>query len=122
MAGLPLGQASPGAEGLNDRGRRGPAFCPPLPASAVPLAGDKYSLNPSRTISDKNGRKKTEKEGQGTGNIRGTPLDAGRGREGAKMGACMTLSVFLTLLFPVCVGLWPFLEGIPLARGGARRR
>jgi len=38
------------------------------------------------------------------------------------MGACMIMSVFLTLLFPVCGGLWPLLEGIPLARGGARRR
>jgi hypothetical protein len=34
------------------------------------------------------------------------------------MGACMIVSVFLTLLFPVCGGLWPLLEGIPLARGG----
>ena len=31
------------------------------------FAGNEYSLNPSLTISDRNGRKKTEEEGQGTG-------------------------------------------------------
>jgi hypothetical protein len=31
------------------------------------FAGDEYSLNPSRSISDRNGRKRTEEEGLGAG-------------------------------------------------------
>ncbi len=31
----------------------------------------------------------------------------------------MIVSMFLALVFPVCGGLWPLLEGIPLTQGGA---
>jgi hypothetical protein len=61
-------------------------------------------------------------KGQGGEKNRGTPRDTGRGRKGTRMGALRIVSVFLALLLPVCWGLWPLLEGIPLARGGARGR